>query len=129
MLVLDVDKQAINAKILSLNYGGSRIKIKHVNAQDSLSGGVHVLVTGYLTGKDDIPKKFAQSFFLAPQDKGYYVLNDIFRYTGNATHQENANHHEEERAPTPEVVAPVTQDVVAPVTQDVVVPVTPAQGD
>ncbi|PWA86680.1 nucleotide-binding alpha-beta plait domain-containing protein [Artemisia annua] len=127
--------EAINAKILSLNYGESRIEIKHVDAQESLSGGVHVLVTGYLTGKDDIPKNFSQSFFLAPQDKGYFVLNDIFRYTGNVTHQENANHHEEECAPTPDVVAPVTQDVVAPVaqdavapvTQDVVAPVTPAQ--
>ncbi|PWA97681.1 hypothetical protein CTI12_AA022530 [Artemisia annua] len=82
--------KAINAKILSLNYGGSRIVIKHVNSQDSLSGGVHVLVTGYMTRKDDIPKNFSQSFFLAPQDEGYFVLNDIFEYTGNVTDQENA---------------------------------------
>lgn len=25
-------------------------------------------------------RKFVQSFFLAPQEKGYFVLNDIFHY-------------------------------------------------
>nr|GEZ33802.1 Ras GTPase-activating protein-binding protein 1-like isoform X1 [Tanacetum cinerariifolium]GFA39775.1 Ras GTPase-activating protein-binding protein 1-like isoform X1 [Tanacetum cinerariifolium] len=112
--------EAINNKILSLNYDDSRVEIKHVDAQESLCGGVHVLVTGFLTGKDDIPKSFSQSFFLAPQDKGYFVLNDILRYTEIASHQENANHHEE-RAPTQDVVAPVTQDVVAPVTPELLV--------
>lgn len=37
-------------------------------------------MTGCLTGKDKLRKKFAQSFFLAPQAKGYFVLNDVFRY-------------------------------------------------
>jgi hypothetical protein len=39
-----------------------------------------VLVTGCLTGKDNLRRKFAQSFFLAPQDNGFFVLNDVFRY-------------------------------------------------
>jgi len=42
--------------------------------------GVIVLVTGCLTGKDNVRRKFTESFFLAPQDKGYYVLNDAFRF-------------------------------------------------
>lgn len=25
-------------------------------------------------------RKFVQTFFLAPQEKGYYVLNDIFQF-------------------------------------------------
>lgn len=25
-------------------------------------------------------RKFTQTFFLAPQDNGYFVLNDVFRY-------------------------------------------------
>lgn len=76
----DVMTQAINDKIVSLNYGDFRAEIRSVDAQESFSGGVHVLVTGYLTGKDDTVRNFAQSFFLAPQDNGYYVLNDMFRY-------------------------------------------------
>lgn len=51
-----------------------------VDAQDSFNGGVLVLVTGFLTGKDGLRHKFTQTFFLAPQDKGYFVLNDVFRY-------------------------------------------------
>lgn len=39
-----------------------------------------MLVTGCLTGKDNLRRKFAQSFFLAPQDNGFFVLNDVFRY-------------------------------------------------
>ncbi|XP_059429393.1 nuclear transport factor 2 [Corylus avellana] len=72
--------QAINEKILSLQYSDLRAEILSVDAQDSFSGGVLVLVTGYLSGKDTLRRKFSQSFFLAPQDKGYFVLNDVFRY-------------------------------------------------
>ncbi|KAL6555640.1 hypothetical protein OROHE_007312 [Orobanche hederae] len=77
--------QAIDKKIVSLNYGDLRAEIKSVDAQESFNGGVHVLVTGYLTGKDNVVNNFAQSFFLAPQEKGYFVLNDMFRYVDNVT--------------------------------------------
>jgi len=33
-----------------------------------------------MIGKDDSRRKFSQCFFLAPQEKGYFVLNDAFRY-------------------------------------------------
>lgn len=72
--------KAIDEKIQSLDYGGFSAEIITVDAQDSFNGGVTVLVTGYLTGRDNMKRKFTQSFFLAPQDKGYFVLNDIFRY-------------------------------------------------
>ena len=55
-------------------------EIKTADAQQSYGSGVIVLVTGYLTGRDNVRKKFAQSFFLAPQEKGFFVLNDVFRY-------------------------------------------------
>lgn len=72
--------QAINEKILSLNYEDYTAEIKTADAQESYEKGVIVLVTGCLTGKDNVRRKFSQTFFLAPQDKGYYVLNDVFRY-------------------------------------------------
>ncbi|XP_048329439.2 nuclear transport factor 2 isoform X1 [Ziziphus jujuba] len=72
--------QAINEKILSLNYEDYTAEIKSADAQESYKKGVIVLVTGCLTGKDNVRKKFTQTFFLAPQDKGYYVLNDVFRF-------------------------------------------------
>ncbi|KAI7735703.1 hypothetical protein M8C21_032263 [Ambrosia artemisiifolia] len=99
---------AINDKIVSLNYGDFRAEIRTVDAQESMDGGVSVLVTGYLTGKDNILQNFVQSFFLARQDKGYFVLNDMFRYVGNA------NHHGEDHAASEDVLAPATteQDAV-----------------
>ncbi|KAL5544634.1 hypothetical protein UlMin_008418 [Ulmus minor] len=72
--------QAINDKILSLKYEDYKAEIKTADAQDSYGKGVIVLVTGCMTGKDNVRKKFTQSFFLAPQYNGYYVLNDVFRF-------------------------------------------------
>lgn len=63
-----------------MNYEDYTAEIKTADAQESYENGVIVLVTGCLTGNDNVRKKFTQTFFLAPQDKGYYVLNDVFRY-------------------------------------------------
>ncbi|MED6161402.1 hypothetical protein PIB30_060431 [Stylosanthes scabra] len=73
----------INKKILSLGYGELSVEIMSVDAQESFGGGVLVLVTGYIIGKDNIKQKFTQCFFLAPQEKGYFVLNDILRYVND----------------------------------------------
>ncbi|KAF5726574.1 Nuclear transport factor 2 family protein with RNA binding domain putative isoform 1 [Tripterygium wilfordii] len=78
---------AIDEKIRSLDYKGIMANITTVDAQESYNGGVIVLVTGFLTGKDSIRRKFTQSFFLAPQDKGYFVLNDVFRYVDDEQQQ------------------------------------------
>ena len=42
-----------------------------------------VMVTGALSRNDNPSsvRTFVQSFVLAPQENGFYVLNDIFRYT------------------------------------------------
>ncbi|GER41174.1 nuclear transport factor 2 family protein [Striga asiatica] len=84
-LSITTTMQAINDKIVSLNYENLRAEIKSVDALESYNGGVNVLVTGHLTGQDNIVKNFAQSFFLAPQDRGFFVLNDMFRYVDNIT--------------------------------------------
>lgn len=72
--------QAINEKILSLDSINYKAEIKTADAQNSHQRGVILLVTGCLTGRDNVTKNFTQTFFLAPQEKGYFVLNDIFRY-------------------------------------------------
>ncbi|KAF6169161.1 hypothetical protein GIB67_038658 [Kingdonia uniflora] len=81
--------KGINDMILSLDYKNYKAEIKTADAQDSHESGVTVLVTGCLTGKkDNVKRNFAQSFFLAPQDKGYYVLNDVFRYVDESESRE-----------------------------------------
>lgn len=98
--------EAINEKIMSMDI--ARAEIRGVDAQESLCGGVTVLVTGHLTGKDDVCREFAQSFFLAPQEKGYFVLNDILRYVGQGQ-AETSPPPPQQQQPAPEVDA-----VVAP---------------
>ncbi|XP_027926957.1 putative G3BP-like protein isoform X2 [Vigna unguiculata] len=57
------------------------IEIKTINSLDSWDGGVLVMVSGSVKLKDITGRrKFVQTFFLAPQEKGYFVLNDIFHF-------------------------------------------------
>ncbi|KAL3624068.1 hypothetical protein CASFOL_032884 [Castilleja foliolosa] len=72
--------KSINDIICSLDYKNYKAEIRTADAQGSYQDGVILLVTGCLTGTDNLKKKFTQTFFLAPQDKGFYVLNDVFRY-------------------------------------------------
>ncbi|XP_030532696.1 nuclear transport factor 2-like isoform X2 [Rhodamnia argentea] len=95
--------KAIDEKIQSLDYGGFSAEIITVDAQDSYNGGVTVLVTGYLTGRDNMKRKFTQSFFLAPQDKGYFVLNDIFRYVEEPSRQQ-PNHDSANDVEVPQTI-------------------------
>ncbi|KAJ6815701.1 ras GTPase-activating protein-binding protein 2-like [Iris pallida] len=107
--------QAINEKILSMDYAGFRAELKTVDAQESLNGGVILLVTGYLTGRDNVRRSFTQSFFLATQDKGYFVLNDIFRYMEDADHQEEQSLVNGSGAPPPlEQEAPLPVEDLVP---------------
>lgn len=73
-------QEKIHEKVMSKDYGNLKTEILTVDSQESLSGGVLVIVTGCLSDNSTGKRKFLQSFFLAPQEKGYYVLNDIFRY-------------------------------------------------
>ncbi|KAM7496145.1 hypothetical protein LguiA_020559 [Lonicera macranthoides] len=78
----------IHALTISLNFTG--IEIKTINALESWSRGVLVVVSGSVKSRDFSGwRKFVQTFFLAPQDTGYFVLNDIFHFVTD----EVAHHH------------------------------------
>ncbi|XP_027364257.1 putative G3BP-like protein isoform X2 [Abrus precatorius] len=69
----------IHAMVMSLSYTG--IEIKTAQSLESWSGGVIVMVSGSVQIKDyNWRRKFMQTFFLAPQEKGFFVLNDIFHF-------------------------------------------------
>ena len=70
--------QGIHGLITSLNYTG--ITIKTINALESWSEGILVVVSGSVKAQDFNARKFVETFFLAPQEKGYFILNDIFQY-------------------------------------------------
>ncbi|WOK98965.1 G3BP-like protein [Canna indica] len=69
----------IHRLVMCLNFKG--IEIKSAHSLESWNGGVMVMVSGYVQLEDySVRRKFVQTFFLAPQEKGYFVLNDIFHF-------------------------------------------------
>ncbi|CAK9258940.1 unnamed protein product [Sphagnum jensenii] len=79
-----VTQNEIHKKVMSFDFEQFKAEIKTVDSQDSLMGGVLVMVSGSLSNQSTGKRNFTQSFFLAPQEKGYFVLNDIFRYVDEA---------------------------------------------
>lgn len=80
--------QQIHTLVMSLNFTG--IEIKTINSLESWSGGVLVVVSGSVKSKKFTGwRKFMQTFLLAPQENGYFVLNDIFHFV----HEEVIHQH------------------------------------
>ncbi|RDY10840.1 nxt3 [Mucuna pruriens] len=73
------DVLQIHSIVSLLNF--TTIEIKTINSLDSWDGGVLVMVSGFVKIKDvSGRRRFVQTFFLAPQEKGYFVLNDMFHF-------------------------------------------------
>lgn len=104
--------EAISEKIMEMDV--SKAEIRTVDSQESLGGGVTVLVTGHLTGRDGVRREFSQSFFLAPQEKGYFVLNDIFRFVGDIPAPTAVEAQPEADAVVPPVAAPLANGTATP---------------
>ncbi|XP_031251310.1 nuclear transport factor 2-like isoform X1 [Pistacia vera] len=82
------DMMQIHQFIMSLNFTGIEVKTAH--SLESWNGGVLVMVSGSVQVKDfNGRRKFMQTFFLAPQEKGFFVLNDIFHFI----EEEPIHHH------------------------------------
>ncbi|GAA5838250.1 hypothetical protein JCM11251_003441 [Rhodosporidiobolus azoricus] len=73
-------QQEIHTKIMSLGFDDCKVYISNVDSQSSAEGGIIVQVIGEMSNANGPWRKFAQTFFLAEQPNGYFVLNDICRY-------------------------------------------------
>lgn len=73
-----------------------------MDSQVSANEGVLISVLGELTNNGQSAQKFVETFFLAPQPNGYYVLNNIFRFLKDKVHinyyqcEEEEDNNEEE---------------------------------
>ncbi|CZT16807.1 uncharacterized protein RCC_02641 [Ramularia collo-cygni] len=94
-----VGQRAINEKIRELDFQDCKVRVTNVDSQASDSNIV-IQVIGEISNKSQPHKKFTQTFVLATQTNGYFVLNDIFRYLV-----------EEEEEAEAEAAAPATEDV------------------
>ena len=89
-----------------------------MDAQSSANGGIIIQVIGEMSNHGDPWRKFVQTFFLAEQPNGYFVLNDIFRFLKEETVESD---DASEIAEPVEYAAPAFSEPAAPV-QPVVVP-------
>lgn len=121
-LVLTWCWQEISERIKTLNFKDCKVRVTNVDSQASADKGILIQVMGEMINDQGPCQRFAQTFFLAEQPNGYFVLNDIFRYLKEEEEEEeeglleeNAEDEvlpeEEEAAPEPEAV-PVEETLV-----------------
>ncbi|TCD71956.1 hypothetical protein EIP91_000088 [Steccherinum ochraceum] len=106
-------QQEIHAKITSIGFQDCKVFIHSVDAQSSANGGIIIQVIGEMSNNGDPWRKFVQTFFLAEQPNGYFVLNDIFRFLKEeAVDDEQASETEASGASAaPEPAAPAPAPV------------------
>ncbi|KAK4639305.1 hypothetical protein QC761_707110 [Podospora bellae-mahoneyi] len=74
-----VNRPNIQERIKQLDFEDSKVRISNVDSQGSAEN-ILIQVIGEISSKGAEPRKFVQSFVLAKQPSGYFVLNDILRY-------------------------------------------------
>ncbi|KAF9149411.1 hypothetical protein BG015_008802 [Linnemannia schmuckeri] len=100
-------QQSIHAKILALDFEDCKVLVSNVDSQTSLNGGIMIQVLGEMSNRGGPSQKFVQTFFLAQQPKGFYVLNDIFRYLKDDSEVEaEVAEEEQQQKVEPEVANP-----------------------
>ncbi|XP_074268687.1 nuclear transport factor 2-like [Silene latifolia] len=69
----------IHTLLTSLNV--SKVEVTRLDVQNSWNGGILLIVSGIVRSRNFYGKrKFTQVFFLAPQDNGYFVMNDVLQF-------------------------------------------------
>lgn len=90
MYLLTSPLQAINDRIKEQEIQDCKVRVTNVDCQSSFNNIV-VQVIGEMSNRAAPPRKFVQTFVLAEQPNGYFVLNDIFRYMGDDEEDEPDN--------------------------------------
>lgn len=83
-------EQDIDENLKMLFSGGyNSVVVTSVVSQDSKNGSVD----GYFTLNERLQRNFTQAFFLAPQENGYFVLNDmfVFHHDNPVPHDDNGD--------------------------------------
>ncbi|KAI0023161.1 hypothetical protein F4780DRAFT_730199 [Xylariomycetidae sp. FL0641] len=103
---VSVGRQAIQERIKELDFQDCKVRVSNVDSQASYEQ-IIIQVIGETSNKAGDPKKFVQTFVLAQQPSGYFVLNDILRYIDEDVEDEPAE------APVP--AEPVEEAATVPV--------------
>jgi hypothetical protein len=108
---VSVGRQAIQERIKELDFQDCKVRVSNVDSQASFDNIV-IQVIGETSNKSAELKKFVQTFVLAQQPTGYFVLNDIFRYINEEGDEEVVEDAQAETA-----AAPLVEDVEMPKAQ------------
>ncbi|KAG1050409.1 hypothetical protein G6F43_007311 [Rhizopus delemar] len=73
-------QEEICKKIEECKFEDCKVLVTQVDSQLSVNDGILIHVLGEMCNQNGPSQKFSQTFFLATQPNGYYVLNDIFRF-------------------------------------------------
>jgi hypothetical protein len=95
--------QAINERIKELEFKDTKVRVTNVDSQGS-DANIVIQVIGEISNQGQPHKRFVQTFVLAEQTNGYFVLNDIFRYL--ADEPEEDEDQQEQAAPANGVTEP-----------------------
>lgn len=101
--------QAINDRIKELDIQDCKVRVTNVDSQESFKNIV-VQVIGEMSNKAAPHRKFVQTFVLAEQPNGYFVLNDIFRYINEDEEDEPENEESSVNATITTADTPTTLD-------------------
>jgi hypothetical protein len=79
--------QPINERIKELDFKDTKVRVTNVDSQGS-DANIVIQVIGEISNQGQPHKRFVQTFVLAEQTNGYFVLNDIFRYLAEEPEEE-----------------------------------------
>lgn len=118
--------QAINEKIKQLDFQDCKVRVLNVDSQASFDN-ILVSVIGEISNKLEPSRKFVQSFVLAEQPNGYYVLNDIFRYLVDVEEELETEEAAPAAAPTAPADEPTAEEPAQPEAEPEAVPAPAAE--
>ncbi|KAI1659607.1 hypothetical protein F4813DRAFT_387714 [Daldinia decipiens] len=106
---VSVGRPNIQERIKQLDFQDCKVRVSNVDSQTSYDNIV-IQVIGETSNKAGDPKKFVQTFVLAQQPSGYFVLNDILRYINEEGDEEPAETTQEEQVEPETQAAPATKE-------------------
>ncbi|KAI9803695.1 MAG: hypothetical protein M1833_000607 [Piccolia ochrophora] len=80
-------RTSIMERIKELNFQNCKVRLSNVDFQSSFNNIV-IQVIGEMSNQGAPHRKFVQTFVLAEQPNGYFVLNDVFRYISEEEEEE-----------------------------------------
>ncbi|CEJ81937.1 Putative Ntf2 and rrm domain-containing protein [[Torrubiella] hemipterigena] len=119
---VSVGRQDIQDRIKALDFQDCKVRVSNVDSQAS-NESIVIQVIGETSNKGAEPKKFVQTFVLAQQPSGYFVLNDMLRYIDEETEEEETA---AEPAAEPAATEAAAEEEAAPVEAAATEPEAPA---